>query len=41
MTKAEAWQFTFHAVLARLLIALVFSAAWVLFVLFCKHVWFR
>jgi hypothetical protein len=41
MTKAEARRFTFHAVLAGLLIAAVFSAAWVLFVLFCTQVWFR
>jgi len=41
MTKAEARQFTFHAILAGMLIALVFSAAWVLFILFCTQVWFR
>jgi hypothetical protein len=41
MTKAEARQFTFHAILAGMLIALVFSAAWVLFILFCTQIWFR
>lgn len=41
MTKAEARQFTFHAVLAGLTIALAFSVVWVLFVLFCTQVWFR
>jgi hypothetical protein len=41
MTKSEARQFTFHATLAGMLIAFVFSAAWVLFILFCTQVWFR
>lgn len=41
MTKAEARQFTWYAMLGGLLIAAVFSLTWVLFVLFCTEIWFR
>ena len=41
MTKSEALRYTWNAVLAGLLIVGVFSATWVLFILFCIHVWFR
>lgn len=41
MTQSETRRFTWYAVLAGLLIALVFSATWVLFIIFCTKVWFR
>ncbi|MEN6579328.1 MAG: hypothetical protein ABFD05_01710 [Anaerolineaceae bacterium] len=41
MTKSEARRYTFSAVLAGLTVALIFSAVWVLFILFCTKVWFR
>ena len=41
MTKSEARQFTWYAVLAGLLIAAVFSVTWILFILFCTKIWFR
>ena len=41
MTRSEARQYTWYAVLAGLLIATVFSVTWVLFVLFCTKIWFR
>jgi hypothetical protein len=41
MTKSEARQFTWYAVLAGLLIAAVFSVTWVLFILFCTEIWFK
>ena len=41
MTKAEARQFTWYAILAGLLIASVFSVTWILFILFCTQIWFR
>lgn len=41
MTKSEARQFTWYAVLAGLLIATVFSVTWVLFILFCTEIWFK
>lgn len=41
MTKSEARQFTWYAVLAGLLITAVFSITWVLFILFCTEIWFR
>ena len=40
MTRSEIQRFTWYAVLAGLLIALVFSVTWVLFILFCTKVWF-
>jgi hypothetical protein len=41
MTRTEARIFTWYAVLAGLLVALVFSVVWVLFILFCTQIWFR
>ncbi len=41
MTKSEARRFTWYAVRAGLLVALVFSVVWVLFILFCTQIWFR
>lgn len=41
LTDAEARQYTFHAVLAGLLIVGVFALTWVLVILFCINVWFR
>ena len=41
MTKSEARQFTWYAVLAGMLIAAVFSVTWILFILFCTKIWFR
>jgi len=40
MTDSEARRYTWYAVLAGLLIVGVFSAVWVLFVLFCTKIWF-
>lgn len=41
MTKSEARQFTWYALLAAGLVVLVFSAVWVLFTLFCTQIWLR
>jgi len=41
MTQFEARQYTWHAVLAALLMVSVFSITWVLFILFCTQIWFR
>ena len=41
LTRSEARQFTWYAILAGLLIASVFSVTWILFILFCTQVWFR
>ena len=41
MTQSEAQRYTWNAVLAGLLVVAVFSAVWVLFILFCINVWFR
>jgi hypothetical protein len=41
LTRSEARQFTWYAILAGLLIVAVFSVTWVLFILFCINVWFR
>ena len=41
MTRSEVWQYTRSAVLAGLLIVMVFSMTLVLFTLFCTKVWFR
>jgi hypothetical protein len=41
MTKSEARQYTWYYMLAGLTIGLVFSATWVLFILFCTQIWFR
>jgi hypothetical protein len=41
MTRAEARKYTWYSMLAGLLIASVFSVAWVLFTLFCTQIWFR
>lgn len=41
MTQAEARLYTWHALLAGLFVALVFSATWVLFILFCTQVWLK
>ncbi len=41
MTRSEATRYTWYSVLAGLTMVLVFSATWVLFILFCIHVWFR
>jgi len=41
MTRSETRRYTWYAVLAALLIVLVFSVTWVLFILFCTKVWFR
>ena len=40
LSNREARRYTWNAVLAGLLIAAVFSTAWVLFVLFCVKIWF-
>ncbi len=40
MTDSEARRYTWYAVLAGLLIVAIFSAVWVLFVLFCTEIWF-
>lgn len=40
MTNSEARRYTWYAVLAGLLIVAIFSAVWVLFVLFCTEIWF-
>ena len=41
MTQSEARQYTWHAILAALLMVSVFSITWVLFILFCTQIWFR
>lgn len=41
LTQSESRRFTWNAILAGLSIVLVFSATWVLFILFCTQVWFR
>ena len=41
MTKAEVRAYTGSALLAALLIWVVFAAAWALFILFCTQIWFR
>jgi hypothetical protein len=41
MTRSEARRYAWYAVQAGLLVALVFSAVWVLLTLFCTLVWFR
>ena len=41
MTRLETLRYAWYSILAGLLIVLVFSAIWVLFVLFCTEVWFR
>jgi hypothetical protein len=41
MTRSEARRYAWYAVQAGLLVAVVFSAVWVLFILFCTQVWFR
>ena len=41
MTKSEARRFAWYAIRAGLIVPLVFSVVWVLFILFCTQVWFR
>ena len=41
LTNAETRSYIWNAVLAGLSIAAVFTLTWVLFILFCIHVWFR
>lgn len=41
ITKSAARIYTWYAVLAGLVIALVFGAVWALFILFATKVWFR
>ncbi len=41
MTRAETRAYTGSALLAALLIWVVFAAAWALFILFCTQIWFR
>jgi hypothetical protein len=41
LTRSEARRFTLNAMLAGLVVALVFSAVWVLFTLFATQVWLR
>jgi hypothetical protein len=41
MTRAESKQYTRYAMLAGLVIASIFSIAWILFVLFCTEIWFK
>jgi hypothetical protein len=41
MTRSEMRRYVWNSVLAGLLIVAVFSATWVLFILFCTKVWFR
>ncbi len=41
MTRSEVWRYAGSAVLAGLLIVMVFSVTSVLFILFCTEIWFR
>ncbi len=41
MTKSETRRFTWNAMLAGLVVALIFSGVWVLFTLFATKIWFR
>jgi len=41
MTKSEARQYTFYALLAGMVIVAVFAGVWGLLILFMTQVWFR
>jgi len=41
MTKKEQRQFTISAILASLVVALIFIGALFLFILFCVYIWFK
>ena len=41
MTPSEARKYTWYSLLTGLLIGGVFSATWILFVLFCLFIWLR
>jgi hypothetical protein len=41
MTRSEARQYTWYSLLSASLIVGVFSATWILFTLFCLHIWFK
>ncbi|MHB8135166.1 MAG: hypothetical protein ACYDH1_13205 [Anaerolineaceae bacterium] len=41
LTRSESSRFTWNAILASMLLVLVFSITWVLFILFCTKIWFR
>ena len=41
MTDSETRRFTWYAIRAGMLVVLIFSVVWVLFILFCTQVWFR
>ncbi|HPO59060.1 MAG TPA: hypothetical protein PLV53_09470 [Anaerolineaceae bacterium] len=41
LTESETRRYTFYALLAGLVVVLVFAATWVLLVLFMTQVWFR
>ena len=41
LTKSQARLYTWYSIRAGLLVGFVFSATWVLFVLFCTQIWFR
>ncbi|MBN1267729.1 MAG: hypothetical protein JXA25_19720 [Anaerolineales bacterium] len=40
LTRSEVRRYTWYALLAAMLIALVFAVTWILFGLFCTKIWF-
>ena len=41
LTRSESRLYTYYSLLAGLLVALVFSATWILFTLFATNVWLK
>ena len=41
LTRSEARRYNFYAILAGMLVVLVFSATWILLTLFMTQVWFK
>jgi hypothetical protein len=40
LTKKELWRLTLNALVASLLVAMIFLTAFFLFIMFCIHIWF-
>lgn len=41
LTRSEMRRYNFYALLAGLVVALIFSATWILFTLFATQIWFK
>ncbi|MFC2064486.1 hypothetical protein ACFLXB_05275 [Chloroflexota bacterium] len=41
LTKSESRLYSWYSLIAGFVVASVFSATWILFVLFCTQIWFR